>query len=112
MYPPRLAERLRPKGHDVVAVLEVEVGLASSSDTDVLAWAALNNRCVVTENVSDFARLAHQGFAHSGLIFVSSARFPRTANGLHRLGDALEAMLSSGQVPARDAISWLESRAR
>jgi hypothetical protein len=108
MYPPSLAQRLRGKGHDVVAVLEVEVGLASRSDTDVLAWAAVNNRCVVTENVSDFARLAHQGFAHCGLVFVSSSRFPRTGNGLHRLGDALDALLSSRQVPGRDGVSWLQ----
>jgi hypothetical protein len=37
MYPPALAQRLRDKGHDVLAVLDVEVGLASRSDDDVLA---------------------------------------------------------------------------
>jgi hypothetical protein len=56
MYPPALAKRLRDKGYDVLAVLDVEVGLASRSDDDVLAWAARNNRCVVTENIRDFAR--------------------------------------------------------
>jgi predicted nuclease of predicted toxin-antitoxin system len=55
MYPPSLAQRLRDKGHDVVAVLDVAVGLASRSDDDVLAWAARNNRCVVTETVSDWS---------------------------------------------------------
>ncbi|HET8683929.1 MAG TPA: DUF5615 family PIN-like protein [Micromonosporaceae bacterium] len=39
MYPPWLAQRLRDNGHDVLAVLDVEVGLASRSD-DELAWAA------------------------------------------------------------------------
>ncbi|WP_407637344.1 DUF5615 family PIN-like protein [Catelliglobosispora koreensis] len=61
MYPPTLAQYLRDNGHDVVAVLDIEVGLASRSDDDVLAWAARNGRCVVTENVSDFARLANTG---------------------------------------------------
>jgi uncharacterized protein DUF5615 len=107
MYPPALAKRLRDKGHDVLAALDVEVGPASRSDDDVLAWAARNNRCVVTENVSDFARLAAQGATHAGLIFVSSQRFPRTANGLVRLGDALEALLAADQLPGPDAVMWL-----
>ena len=87
MYPPALAKRLRDSGHDVVAVLDVEVGLASRSDDDVLAWAARHSRCVVTENVSDFARLASLGVAHCGLVFVLAQRFPRTSSGLVRLGD-------------------------
>ena len=110
MYPPTLAQRLRAGGHNVVAVLKVEVGLASKSDEDVLTWASRNNRCVVTENVSDFARLAGQGLAHSGLIFVSSRRFPRTAAGLHRLGDRLDALLSAKQLPGDDGIVWLQER--
>jgi uncharacterized protein with PIN domain len=107
MYPPPLARRLRTDGHDVVAVLDVEVGLASKSDEDVLAWAARNKRCVVTENVSDFARLAQQGVSHCGLIFVSGRRFPRTAAGLHRLGDALGKALSGDRLPGDDGIVWL-----
>lgn len=109
MYPPALAKRLRDSGHDVVAVLDVEVGLASRSDDDVLAWAARNNRCVVTENVSDFARLASLGVAHCGLVFVRAKRFPRTSSGLVRLGDALDAMLVSKQLPGRDGVTWLAS---
>jgi hypothetical protein len=109
MYPPALARRLRTDGHDVVAVPDVEVGLASKSDEDVLTWAARNSRCVVTENVSDFARLAQQGVAHCGLIFVSGRRFPRTAAGLHRLGDALGATLSANRVPGDDGIAWLQA---
>lgn len=40
MYPPALASRLRDRGHDVLAALDLEVGLSSRSDEDVLAWAA------------------------------------------------------------------------
>ncbi|WP_376787296.1 DUF5615 family PIN-like protein [Micromonospora halotolerans] len=40
MYPPALGRRLRERGHDVLAALDLEVGLASRSDEDVLAWAA------------------------------------------------------------------------
>lgn len=42
-YPPVSARRLRNSGHDVVAVLGVEVGVASRSDDAVLAWAARNS---------------------------------------------------------------------
>jgi hypothetical protein len=107
MYPPALAQQLRSGGRDVVAVLEIEVGPAAKTDEDVLAWAARNNRCVATENVSDFARLAQQGFTHSGLIFVSSRRFPRTASGLQRLAKALDEFLTVGDPPGRDTVAWL-----
>jgi hypothetical protein len=110
MYPPALAKRLRDGGHDILAVLDVEVGLASGSDDDVLAWAARNNRCVVTENVSDFARLAAQGVTHAGLIFVSAQRFPRTANGLARLGAALDALLAAKHLPGPEGLIWLAVR--
>jgi len=109
MYPPALAKRLRDKGYDVLAALDVEVGLSSRSDDDVLAWAARNNRCVVTENISDFARLAAQGATHAGLVFVSAQRFPRTASGLVRIGDALEALLVASQLPGQDGVIWLSA---
>ena len=108
MYPPALAQQLRTGGHDVVAVLEVEVGLAARTDEDVLTWADRHDRCVVTENVADFARLAQQGFRHSGLVLVPSRRFPRTASGLQRLAKALDAFLSTGELPGRDGITWLQ----
>lgn len=107
MYPPSLAQRLRDAGHDVQAVLDIQVGLASYSDDDVLAWAARNHRCVVTENVSDFARLAALAIPHAGIVFVSSQRFPRTAKGLNRIGDALEAILNAKELPPRGAAIWL-----
>lgn len=106
MYPPALAERLRGAGHDVVAAAAVEVGLGSRSDPDVLAWALRNNRCLVTENVSDFARLAGQA-SHAGVIFVLAKRFPRTGSGLHRLGERLDQLLRDKQVPQPGEVHWL-----
>lgn len=107
MYPPALAQRLRDAGHDVLAVLDMQVGLASRSDDDVLAWAARNNRCVVTENVADFARLAALPATHAGIIFVSAQRFPRTARGLARIGDALQAVLDADGLPPHSGVIWL-----
>lgn len=107
MYPPSLAQRLRDAGHDVLAVLDIQVGLASYSDDDVLAWAARNDRCIVTENVRDFARLAALAVPHAGIIFVSSQRFQRTASGLNRISDALEAVLKAKSLPPRGSAIWL-----
>jgi hypothetical protein len=109
MYPPSLANSLREAGHDVVAVLDIEVGLGSRSDEDVLAWAARKDRCVVTENVSDFVRLARLGVSHAGIAFVSPHRFPRTRSGLHRIYLALDTLLSA-KTPTRDSIDWLREQ--
>jgi hypothetical protein len=106
MYPPALAQQLRSQGHDVLAALDVEVGLSSRSDEDVLAWAARNDRCVVTENVRDFARLAPV-MPHAGIIFVSAQRFPRTRSGIARLANALNELATSNGVPPRDGVIWL-----
>lgn len=106
MYPPALAARLRTAGHDVIAPNAVEVGLASRSDEDILAWAARNGRCVVTENVGDFARLAPHS-PHAGIVFVLAKRFPRTGSGLHRLGERLERLLAEKLVPQAGEVYWL-----
>jgi Domain of unknown function (DUF5615) len=74
MYPPALAQRLRDHGHDVLAALDIQVGLASRSDEDVLAWASGHDRCVVIENVRDFARLTALG-EHSASNTPASCSF-------------------------------------
>ena len=107
MYPPLLGQSLRDAGHDVLAVLDIQVGLAARSDEEVLAWAARFNRCVVTENVVDFARLAALGTPHAGLVFVSPQRFPRTAAGLRRIGEALRVLLDAKNLPPRGGVMWL-----
>jgi Domain of unknown function (DUF5615) len=106
MYPPALAKRLRSEGHDVVAATAVEVGLGSRSDADVLAWALRNSRCVVTENVSDFARLAGQ-VPHAGIVFVLAKRFPRTGAGLHKLSECLDQLLREKKAPQPGEVHWL-----
>lgn len=54
MYPPVLAEKLRAQGHDVLAIVE-DLDLIGSDNKTVLAHATPTQRCVVTENVQDFA---------------------------------------------------------
>ena len=109
MYPPSLALRLRDAGHDVYAVLDRQVGLTSRPDDEILAWAARNDRCVVTENVRDFVRLHAVGQPHAGIIYVSARRFPRTRTGLVLIGDALEAVLTAKALPPRGDVIWLSA---
>jgi hypothetical protein len=107
MYPPALAQRLRDAGFEVLAVLDVQVGLGSRSDDEILAWAARHERCMVTENVADFARLAALGVPHAGIALVSPQRFVRTAAGLRRIGNALEALLKAKGLPPPGGVIWL-----
>jgi hypothetical protein len=109
MYPPALAERLRDVGHDVLAVLDIQVGLGSRADQEVLAWAERNDRCVVTENIADFTRLAALPVPHAGVVLVSPQHFPRTGSGLNRTFNALGAVLSAKGLPPRGGLIWLSA---
>src|ERR1039458_2621085 len=78
MYPPTIAEQLRLRGHDVVAVTESSE-LRSLPDAAVFAAAQREHRAVATENVADFIPLANEpdqrGESHFGLVLVDSSRF-------------------------------------
>ena len=65
--------------------------LRSLDDASLLAIATLDRRVLVTENVSDFATLARTA-EHVGLVFCHPARFPRNADHLGALVDALVAL--------------------
>lgn len=80
MYPPSIAEGLRARGHDAIAVVE-RSELRALSDADVFATAQREGRAVVTENVRDYAPLANEndvrGWPHHGLVLVHPATYPR-----------------------------------
>jgi predicted nuclease of predicted toxin-antitoxin system len=80
MYPPAIAEQLRRRGHDVLAVTE-RPELRSATDGALFAIAQEEQRAVVTENVADFVPLAdaadQRGAAHHGLVLVDPAKYPR-----------------------------------
>lgn len=105
MYPPTPADLLCAHGHDAVAVVAMP-DLAGSPDDAVLETAAASSRCLVTENVRDFAVLT-QRISHSGLLFVNGRRWPRTPGGIKRLADAISAMISHNQFPAAGETRWL-----
>lgn len=105
MYPPALAKMLRDRGHDVLAVAGMPE-LAGSPDEAVLDAATGDGRCLVTENVRDFAVLARYA-SHSGLLFVNAERWPRTPAAIKRLADALSQVMASARVPGPGGVGWL-----
>lgn len=105
MYPSTLAEFLKHYGHDALAVARLE-DLAGSPDAVVLEAASGAGRCLVTENVRDFAVLIRHA-SHCGVVFVNAQRWPRTPTGIKRLAEALDRMISAGLLPEPGDVRWL-----
>jgi hypothetical protein len=105
MYPPLLADMLRDKGHDILAVA-ASTEFIGADDATVLEAAAADSRCLVTENVRDFAVLARYS-THAGLLFANSMRWPRTPEGIPRLAAVLHDMISNGNLPGEGEVRWL-----
>jgi predicted nuclease of predicted toxin-antitoxin system len=101
MYPPAIAEQLRRRDHDAVAVTE-RPELRSLSDPAVFAAAQHEARAVVTENVADFIPLANaadqRGQPHHGLVLVDPMSYPRGARPtIGRMVTALDRLLDEHQ---------------
>jgi predicted nuclease of predicted toxin-antitoxin system len=111
-YSFRIAEALRTKNHDVVAVVE-RSELREMPDEDLLRCAHANGRTIVTANVRDFlpihARFLSQGEQHSGLVLTSDRKYPRTAPGFGRLIAALAELLDAHRRDStlRSDVLWL-----
>jgi hypothetical protein len=95
MYPPALAQSLRAGGIEVSTV--AEQGLAGRSDPDVLAAAAADGYVLVTENVSDFTRIAAErlsaGGHHPGLLIALSSRFSRRPSGVPKIAAVIRSLV-------------------
>lgn len=80
MWSPVIAQQLRQRGFDVVAVVE-RLDLRTQADEVIFATAQAEERAIVTENVPDFRRITTEAFQHGivhrGLILSSNRRFPR-----------------------------------
>jgi predicted nuclease of predicted toxin-antitoxin system len=79
MYPYSIAEQLRGRGHDVVAVGE-RPNLRGAPDRDVFRVAQAEGRTLVTDDVgflSIDSEHRARGETHHGLILTSNRRFPR-----------------------------------
>ena len=94
MYPPALAEALIAGGMQATTV--ADRGLAGRSDPDVLAAAAAEGYVLLSENVSDFARIAAErltaGGHHSGVLIALSTRFSRCPSGIPKITAAIRAV--------------------
>lgn len=103
MFAPRIATELAARGHDCVAVA-ADPALRESSDAELLAYAAADQRTVVTNNVVDFERLRRQraaaGEPTPPLIYTSDTTFPRDRRFVGRLITALDHACTSDAVAA------------
>ena len=77
-----VAEQLRSRGHDVVAVQDDgHEHLRGIDDCLLLAHAAEQRRAVVTDNIPDFVRCHNRrlerGQRHYGLLLFTNDTFPR-----------------------------------
>jgi hypothetical protein len=79
-YSPLIAEQLRERGHDVVAVVE-RPDLTGRSDGELLSLMATERRAILTENWGDFQRELQNavvvGQTHYGVVFTSRHQLPR-----------------------------------
>jgi Domain of unknown function (DUF5615) len=107
MYAGKLAQVLRDQGIDAATV--TELGLAARPDADVFAAAAEGGYTLLTENVSDFARLCGEHVAagrhHFGVLIALSSRFSRRPAG-HAAIVAAVAAIATDQLD--DRLVYLE----
>ena len=110
-YSPQVANRLRVRNHDVIAV--IEAGWEAEDDDELLAHCTADGRTLLTNDVADFAVIARrwqtEGRSHAGLIFTSDASLPRTRNTIGRYVAAIAALMkaNAGDESFVDRIHWL-----
>src|SRR5690349_2939538 len=99
MFSPKIAEALRERGHNVVAVAE-RTDLRAMTDDELYTWAVAQQCWLLTENVKDFRPIMLQalqaGGGTTGLLFTSSRTFPRSRRNPGPLIEAITAWLAKG----------------
>jgi hypothetical protein len=92
-----IAEELRRRGVDAVAIQKERPDLEGHEDDVVLRAATVEGRAVVTNNVRDYASLVEdfglRGETHFGVIFTDDTTFPRTHAGIGLIVRALAAFV-------------------
>jgi hypothetical protein len=102
MFSAVIAEQLRAKGHDVLAVV-ADPALTGLADEQILTHATAAGRALVTVNTKDFmpldARYRAGNQTHCGLILVSARAFPQDRTFTGAIINALSALLDqAGQI--------------
>lgn len=104
----KVAERLRDRGHDVIATT-ADPSLRGLSDPDLFEVAQQHGRAVVTYNRADFEAIVRDyvesNREHHGLVIVHPTRFPSWEFG--RLSTALDALLRGPEL-GRGFLVWLQ----
>jgi len=107
-----VAEQLRARGYDVVAVQDPDLGrLRGIDDCVVLDHASVEHRAVVTDNIPDFVRCHQRRLdrdrPHHGLLLFTNDTFPRHRHDafVGQLLTALEEQLLAH--PEDDDSSWI-----
>jgi predicted nuclease of predicted toxin-antitoxin system len=114
MIGPRVAQELRARGLDVIAVAE-GADLRALPDDAVLDVAREDGRAVVTLNIGDFARLHQRSLAegrrHPGMVMVTAHAFPQNRGFVGALVNALTAATEASSLPGPGDVVYLRSEA-
>ena len=109
---PRLAQALRERGHDVVALVERDDIPESAPDSLVMEIAAAEGRAVVTNNIKDFRSIVAnriiRGEGHSGLLLIPHTVM-RTRAATAGLAEAIDGLFDRHQAGIDDAELWLSA---
>jgi hypothetical protein len=96
MFSDTIAQQLRAKGHDVLAVV-AEPALVALPDDQILGYATAARRALVTANIKDFmpldAAYRAAGHDHTGLILISTKTFPQDRTYTAAITNALVVLL-------------------
>ena len=110
MFSDTIAQELRAKGHDVLAVV-ADSALVSLPDQQILAHAAATGRALVTANIKDFMPLdagyRAAGHGHAGLILVHTKTFPQDRTYTAAITRALSALLDEPNSIQGDQVLFL-----
>lgn len=110
-YTCAIAQELRRRGVDAVAIQQERPDLEGGDDDVVLRTATAERRVVVTNNVRDFAPLVEafgvRGETHFGVIFTDDATFPRTQAGIGSIVLALADFSQSADDDLLDSCVYL-----
>lgn len=100
-----MADRLRERGQDVVAVRE-RPALLGSADEELFQVAFDERRAVVTYDVAGFRLLARRRILdethHFGVVLLDPRSFPQGRRSVGALISALDTLLRA--MPAEDAL--------
>lgn len=113
MLSPDIAEQLRRRGYDVVAVQERRE-LWGTSDEDLLRVVAFReNRVIVTVDLQDFlpihAQVLSEGAHHHGFLAASPERYGRAKDDIGLWCKVLELYLATlpQNASLEDSYEWL-----